>query len=137
MPVAVVTDSTHYLPRELVERLLGGACAEIGNAAGEILEAGQQAALEPRQTGGVVRRTNRRKIPFAEGVKHAGKATAWVFRLAALSPRVKRVYFYQWAPAPDPKASWDSALIDRKGRPRPALAILQTWLLRHAPASSS
>ena len=66
-----------------------------------------------------------------------GKATAWVFKLAALSPRVQRIYFYQWAPAPDPKASWDSALTDRKGRPRPALAILQSWLLRHAPASSS
>jgi hypothetical protein len=88
------------------------------------------------ETGGLVKRTNRSKIPFAEGVAHAGKAAAWVFKLAALSPRVKRVYFYQWSPV-GPKATWDSALTDAKGRPRPALAILSSWLLRHAPPPSS
>jgi hypothetical protein len=84
------------------------------------------------ETGGLVRRTNHSKIRFPAGAAHAGKATAWVFKLAGLSRRIKRVYFYQWAPAPDPKATWDSALTDRRGHPRPAFAILRTWLLRHA-----
>jgi hypothetical protein len=83
------------------------------------------------ETGGLVRRTNGSKIRFAAGIAHAGRATTQVFRLAALSRRIKRVYFYQWAPAPDPHATWDSALTDRRGRARPALAILQAWLRRH------
>jgi hypothetical protein len=84
------------------------------------------------ETGGLVRRTNGSKIKFPAGTAHAKQATAWVFKLARLSRRIKRVYFYQWSPAPDPKATWDSALTDRKGHPRPALAILRTWLLKHA-----
>src|SRR4051812_23762649 len=83
------------------------------------------------ETGGLVRRTNGSKIKFAAGAAHAGRATTQVFRLAALSRRIKRVYFYQWSPAPDPHATWDSALTDRRGRARPALAILQAWLRRH------
>jgi hypothetical protein len=83
------------------------------------------------ETGGLVKRKNHSRIRFPQGVRHARKATQWVFKLAALSPRVKRVYFYQWMPAPDPHATWDSALIDRRGRPRPAFAILRSWLRAH------
>ena len=47
-----------------------------------------------------------------------------MFKLAALSPRVKRVYFYNWTPGP----TWDSGLTDRRGRPRPAYAVIRSWL---------
>jgi hypothetical protein len=83
------------------------------------------------ETGGLVKRKHHSGIRFPQGLKHAGKATAFVFRLAALSPRVKRVYFYQWMPDPNKHATWDSALVDRRGRPRPALAVLQSWLFAH------
>jgi hypothetical protein len=83
------------------------------------------------ETGGLVKRRNHSRIRFPQGIRHAGKATQWVFKLAALSPRVKRIYFYQWMPAANPRATWDSALVGRSGRPRPAFAILRSWLLAH------
>jgi hypothetical protein len=81
------------------------------------------------ETGGLVRRDNGSRIEFADSPKHAGKATRWVFKLARLSSRVKRVYIYQWA-APDRRATWDSGLVDRRGRPRPAYKILRTYVRR-------
>jgi hypothetical protein len=83
------------------------------------------------ETGGLVKRKNHSRIRFPQGIKHAVKATAWVFKLAALSPRVKRVYFYEWMPDPNKHATWDSALVGRNGKPRPALAILRSWLFAH------
>jgi hypothetical protein len=81
------------------------------------------------ETGGLVRRDNGSTIEFAESPKHAVKATRWVLKLARLSPRVRRVYFYHWtAPAPD--ATWDSALTDRRGRPRPAYTVVRTFVRR-------
>ena len=49
-------------------------------------------------------------------------------RLARVSPRVKRVYFYNWTPGP----TWDSGLMDRRGRPRPAYQVIRSWLSRSA-----
>ena len=81
------------------------------------------------ETGGLVRRDNGSRIEFAESPRHAVRATRWVLKLARLSPRVRRVYFYHWV-APAPKATWDSALIDRRGRPRPAYAVVRTFVRR-------
>ena len=52
---------------------------------------------------------------------------SWVFKLARLSPRVRRVYFYHWV-APEPDATWDSALVDARGTPRPALAVIKRYI---------
>jgi hypothetical protein len=80
------------------------------------------------ETGGLVWRLNApARIHFPESVPHAAIATRQVFRLAALSPRVTRVYFYNWTPGP----TWDSALTDKRGRPRPAYDVLKTWLRKH------
>jgi hypothetical protein len=76
-----------------------------------------------------VRRDNGSRIEFAESPRHAVRATKWVLKLARLSPRVRRVYFYHWT-APAPGATWDSALIDRRGRPRPAYAVVRTFVRR-------
>jgi hypothetical protein len=85
------------------------------------------------ETGGLVKRRRTSRIHFPQGIRHARKATRFVFRLAALSRRVTRVYLYEWMPPANPHATWDSALVDRRGRPRPAFAILQSWLRAHSP----
>ena len=86
------------------------------------------------ETGGLVRRDNGSKVEFADSPKHAVRATRWVLKLVRLSPRVRRVYFYHWA-APAPKATWDSALMDRRGRPRPAYTVVRTFVRRMRAAS--
>ena len=83
------------------------------------------------ETGGLVMRRNGSTVQFPGNTRHAADATSWVFRLAALSPRVKRVYFYHWSPAPIPRPTWDSALVDKWDRPRPAYRVLHAWLRRN------
>ena len=83
------------------------------------------------ETGGIVKRTNHSGVRLPQSTRHAATATSYVFKLAALSARVKRVYFYHWAPAKRPHATWDSALVDAHGRPRPAYHVLQSWLAKH------
>ena len=87
------------------------------------------------ETGGIVKRTNPDKVKLPESTRHAAKATSYVFKLAALSKRVKRVYFYHWSPAPTPNPTWDSALVDANDRPRPAYEVLYAWLVKHGIAS--
>ena len=87
------------------------------------------------ETGGLVVRRNGSTVMFPGSVSHAAKATSYVFKLAALSKRVKRVYFYHWSPAPTPNATWDSALVDSHDRPRPAYEVLYAWLVKHGIAS--
>jgi hypothetical protein len=79
------------------------------------------------ETGGLVERNNGSPIEFPENQWHAARATKWVFqRLARLSPRVRRIYLYQWQPGPDP--TWDSGLVGPDGRPRPAYRVLSEHL---------
>jgi hypothetical protein len=86
------------------------------------------------ETGGLVRRDNGSRIEFADSKTHAVKATRQVEKLARLSRRVKRIYFYHWV-APEPDATWDSALIDRRGRPRPAYRVVKTYIRRSRAAN--
>jgi hypothetical protein len=80
------------------------------------------------ETGGIVKRRNRRKVGFPESAAHAAKATRWVFDvLVPLSPRIKRVYLYHWNSAPAPE-NWDSALVNSRGTPRPALTVVRQEL---------
>jgi hypothetical protein len=82
------------------------------------------------ETGGIVERKKRAAVPLRASPEHAAHAARWVFKLAALSPRIKRVYFYHWSPSQNPGAPWDSALVDKAGKPRPAYAVLRRWLVR-------
>lgn len=82
------------------------------------------------ETGGIVNRTSRAKIPFEESARHAAKATRWLFdRLVPLSSRVRRVYLYHWNPGSS-KDTWDSALIDKYGRPREAFRVVRARVQR-------
>ena len=82
------------------------------------------------ETGGIVKRKQDAAVPLPASPEHAAKAARWVFRLAALSSRVKRIYFYHWTPPTTPGATWDSALLGPSGAPRPAYAVLRNWLIR-------
>jgi hypothetical protein len=86
------------------------------------------------ETGGIVSRTNRRKVTFPESAEHAAKATRFLFDdLIPLSRRITRVYLYHWNSDPGPK-TWDSGLIGPTGKPRPAYRVLQRVLLQRAAA---
>jgi len=88
------------------------------------------------ETGGLVSRKSSSPIRFPESKAHAAKATTFLFRrLVRLSPRVRRVYVYHWSPATRPGDTWDSALIDKNGMPRPAYAVLRLWVGRIARAN--
>jgi hypothetical protein len=84
------------------------------------------------ETGGIVRRSNRRKVTFPESAKHAATATTFLFKkLVPLSRRVTRVYIYHWNADATP-TNWDSALIGPTGRARPAFRIVARVLHRQA-----
>ena len=86
------------------------------------------------EVGGIVWRRNRpatgkNQIRLRESPSHAANATRWLFdRLVPLSPRIRRVYIYQWN-ASSIRDTWDSGLITPGGRPRPALRVLEDRVL--------
>ena len=87
------------------------------------------------ETGGLVERRNERRLVWPRSSARAARATEQVFRLARLSSRVRRVYLYQWDPAEfsaSAEKTWDSALMDAEGQPRPAYHVLRTWLAEAA-----
>ncbi|WP_354701281.1 hypothetical protein DSM112329_01593 [Paraconexibacter sp. AEG42_29] len=88
------------------------------------------------ETGGIVKRrtTKNKLVGFPETAAHAGLAVRWIFdRLVPLSPRIKRVYLYNWNSG-GPLDSWDSALFDHTGKARPAFRVLQNRVDRLAVA---
>ncbi len=77
------------------------------------------------ETGGVVARHNHSSHDFPESAAHAAKVTRFVFnRLAPLSPRIARVYLYQWNAGSGRREPWDSGLIGPHGTARPAFWVL-------------
>jgi hypothetical protein len=95
-----------------------------------LLKAAPRGQIWFTETGGLVVRRNGSRIAFPGSKRHAARATKQVFKLAALSPRVRRIYFYHWQPAKTPLPTWDSALVDPRGKPRPAYRVLRTYLRR-------
>jgi hypothetical protein len=93
-----------------------------------LLKATGRALIWFTETGGIVSRTNRRRVTFPESVGHAAIATQFLFDdLVPLSRRITRVYLYHWNSDPGP-STWDSALIGPTGRARPAFRVLQRVL---------
>ena len=90
------------------------------------------------ETGGVVvRRSYRgRRVlrTYRYSLRHAARSTAHVLALSCLSRRIKRVYLYHWQPPPV-VTNWDSGLVGRHGRPRPAYHVVRRWLKRSALAA--
>lgn len=92
------------------------------------------------ETGGIVRRRNKSHVKLPESAAHAATATRWLFdRLVPLSRRITRVYLYEWN-ATSRRDTWDTALIDPKGRSRPAFSVVRrvvTALRRQKAAVSA
>jgi hypothetical protein len=87
------------------------------------------------ETGGIVSRTNRRRVTFPESTRHAAVATRFLFdELVPLSRRITRVYVYHWNSQPGPK-TWDSGLIGPTGKPRPAYRVFARVLAEIASAT--
>lgn len=79
------------------------------------------------ETGAIVGRKkpskgkpDRRKL-IRTGRRRAPKATRRMFRLAAKSSRIERVYVYHWRASRS--TSWDSALVTEKGTLRPSFEV--------------
>jgi hypothetical protein len=85
------------------------------------------------ETGGVVVRRvyERGRVlrTFRYSLRHAARSTEHALALACLSRRITRVYLYHWQPPPK-VTNWDSGLVDRQGRPRPAYRAVRRWLKR-------
>jgi hypothetical protein len=78
------------------------------------------------ETGGLVGRRNASSVPLPASPARAARVTRYIFdRLATLSPRIERVYVYNWNMEPTSPATWDSALIGPDGAERPALEALR------------
>ena len=90
------------------------------------------------ETGGVVLRRvydGRRVVrTYRYSLRHAAQSTAHALELSCLSGRITRVYLYHWQPPPK-VTNWDSGLLDKAGRPRPAFAVVRRWLQRGAWAA--
>ena len=71
------------------------------------------------ETGGIVRFGRR----WRTDELRAGRALRHAFALASLSPRVRRLYVYNWR-ADGSNRRWDSGLISPTGRPRSAYFAL-------------
>jgi hypothetical protein len=90
-----------------------------------LLRAAPRARIWFTETGGIVKRRTKVRVRLAESPAHAARATRWVFeKLVPLSERVDRVYLYHWNVG-SVRDSWDSGLVDHRGRPRPAFGVLR------------
>jgi len=75
------------------------------------------------ETGGIVKFGN----SFPEDQQRAARALTSVMALARRSPRVKRVYIYNWTGS-KPTDRFDAGLVGPDGKPRPAYGALRTAL---------
>jgi hypothetical protein len=76
------------------------------------------------ETAGIVSEPNRAAAATAANLAHQASVDRFILGpLAHLSPRIQRVYLYQWQ-LPGSDSGWDSALISANGVPRPAYYAL-------------
>jgi hypothetical protein len=79
------------------------------------------------ETGGIVARSNGSRVGFTENAAHAALVDRFILtKLARLSPRIQRIYLYDWNVSKG--ASWDSALISPTGTTRPGYDVLANTL---------
>jgi hypothetical protein len=82
------------------------------------------------ETGGIANRWVNGRKTKSYTVRHAATAVRQVFKLARLSSRIKRIYFYNWVAPPEPRPRWDSALIGPDGKARPAYQVIRRELAK-------
>ena len=82
------------------------------------------------ETGGIVNRphTTDKQAGFTQNAAHAAKVDSFVLKtLGSLSPRIQRIYLYEWD-AKTRRDSWDTALISYNKQPRAGYKVLATTL---------
>jgi hypothetical protein len=80
------------------------------------------------ETGGIVKRVDATQVHLVQGERHAAKVDRFILhRLVKLSPRIQRVYLYEWK-AVSAHDTWDSALISWNNSVRPAYDVLANTL---------
>lgn len=80
------------------------------------------------ETGGVVALPHRGLPGFPLTAAHQARVDNFLLnRLPGLSPRIQRVYLYEWRSLRK-HANWDSALVAYDNEPRPAYAVLANTL---------
>jgi hypothetical protein len=87
------------------------------------------------EVGGVVWWRFKGKLIY-HGEAYAANVARNLFKLAALSPRITRIYYYHWRSPGNPhkvprRVSWDSGLIRSDGFGRPALFVVAGELHRY------
>jgi hypothetical protein len=83
------------------------------------------------EIAGLVHRRGISQHKFPENARHAATVTRYLLtQLSFISPRIARVYLYEWNAA-SRRDAWDSALIGPDGRPRPAYYVLYDALRAH------
>jgi hypothetical protein len=82
------------------------------------------------ETGGIVEfRTADGRAVFAPDERRAARATRWMFRIARSSPRIRRLYVYQWRKT-GPEDRFDAGLVAPDGRSRRALGVVRREIAR-------
>ena len=76
------------------------------------------------ETGGIVGRPGTKDPGFPQNAAHAALADQFLIqRIGALSPRIQRIYFYEWD-ARTKSDNWDTAIISSTGAPRESYVII-------------
>jgi hypothetical protein len=75
------------------------------------------------------------------GVAYAARVAKNIFKLAALSPRVTRIYYYHWRSPGNPRtlsrrSTWDAGLVGSDNAARPALLVVARSLHRHVQSAT-
>jgi len=79
------------------------------------------------ESGGVVAASSPTASRFPQGAAYAARVTRYIVGpMLRRSPRIQRIYFYNWKASSDP-VSWDSGLISADGSPRPAYTVLANY----------
>ena len=78
------------------------------------------------ETGGIVKLAG--DFPF--NLSRQVRATKYMFSLAGLSPRITRIYVFQWTGGKTAKERFDAGLTDFNGQPRPAYCVVYRYV-RH------
>jgi hypothetical protein len=75
------------------------------------------------------------------GEAYAARVARNIFKLAALSPRITRIYYYHWRSPGNPgalprKSTWDAGLVSSNNTARPALLVVAGSLHRHVQSAT-
>jgi hypothetical protein len=93
------------------------------------------------EVAGIIDNGTHAEVASAAALGHEAAVDRFILdRLGSLSPRIQRIYLYEWTAA-KVRGRWDSALISASGSPRPAYDVLSetlaAWGIRPDCAVSS